>query len=325
MSIIQKHNYEAYLLDYLEDNLSFKLTEELFEFLKQNPELDTLQNTVTLPTLNPESTKFSKKHSLKKESHEMNAIETSMIQEIEGLNSMDVSNSLHQTISTNPKLNLEYQTYKKTFLQGEAISYTKKKALKKETVFIAPFFYKIAASILLFLGMYFLFSHENPLKLDPTIVHLNNSPNKALPLAINNLEHKMDLTIQEYKHKVIKHPIVKEKNEKRALLATTLLPKAKQTFKKANLDTRNNSKESFKGNITEFSSSLKLAQANTKENSLQNDAIPTYDLNLKTIVEVIDEEIVQKVVQKENTPTYKTYSLKIGKFEMYSKRKKKNL
>ncbi len=39
MSLITKNNYEAYLLDYVEENLSPELIAELMLFFENNPEL----------------------------------------------------------------------------------------------------------------------------------------------------------------------------------------------------------------------------------------------------------------------------------------------
>ena len=39
MTLITKNNYEAYMLDYVEEKLSPELTNELMLFLENNPEI----------------------------------------------------------------------------------------------------------------------------------------------------------------------------------------------------------------------------------------------------------------------------------------------
>ena len=66
MHKIDIHNYEAYLLDYSEGNLTGELQVELELFLIQHPELEINLDELSLVTIENEATSFSNKISLKK-------------------------------------------------------------------------------------------------------------------------------------------------------------------------------------------------------------------------------------------------------------------
>ena len=61
MHKIDIHNYEAYLLDYSEGNLTGELQVELELFLIQHPELEINLDELSLVTLENESASFSNK------------------------------------------------------------------------------------------------------------------------------------------------------------------------------------------------------------------------------------------------------------------------
>ncbi|MBK9190552.1 MAG: hypothetical protein IPM77_03080 [Crocinitomicaceae bacterium] len=87
MEKINKHNYEAYFLDYLEGNLSAEEKADLFAFLEENPalknELDLELNDLTL---DPSSLIFADKNKLKAEDESiisLNNAEVWMIESVE--------------------------------------------------------------------------------------------------------------------------------------------------------------------------------------------------------------------------------------------------
>ena len=81
MSLINKNNYEAFLLDYMEQNLSADMVAELMLFFEQNPELQHELEELDEITLPSETIVFDGKNDLKKD-----VLENLMIAEIEGLN-----------------------------------------------------------------------------------------------------------------------------------------------------------------------------------------------------------------------------------------------
>jgi hypothetical protein len=61
MNNINKNNYEAFLLDYVEGNLSAELSAELLLFIAQHPELDVDLNGLTEAVVEPENFKLHNK------------------------------------------------------------------------------------------------------------------------------------------------------------------------------------------------------------------------------------------------------------------------
>ncbi len=65
MSLITKNNYEAFLLDYIEGNLSPEMRAELMLFFENHPELKEDLDDFELVSTNPEEIIFKDKESLK--------------------------------------------------------------------------------------------------------------------------------------------------------------------------------------------------------------------------------------------------------------------
>ena len=63
---INKNNYEAFLLDYIEGNLSAEETAELMLFLQQHPELETGIDDFKIIAINKEDSVFDSKNELKR-------------------------------------------------------------------------------------------------------------------------------------------------------------------------------------------------------------------------------------------------------------------
>ncbi len=63
---INRDNYEAYFIDYLEGNLDEKLVDDFLEFLQQNPDLKEELAMFKSVSLEPEEIKFNKKELLYK-------------------------------------------------------------------------------------------------------------------------------------------------------------------------------------------------------------------------------------------------------------------
>ncbi|KAB2859375.1 MAG: hypothetical protein F9K09_02470 [Flavobacteriales bacterium] len=134
MSYINKNNYEAFLLDYVEQNLSPEMVAELMLFLEQNPdlktELDEFENTLFVQT--PVAT-FEHKADIKQA-----AIEELMIAELEGLNNAKESAELQQAIKENALYASLFANYQKTILVPEQIVYADKNSLKHKETKVVP-------------------------------------------------------------------------------------------------------------------------------------------------------------------------------------------
>ncbi len=141
MSNINLNNYEAYLLDYVEQNLSPDLVAELMLFLEQNPEAKTELEAFENVFLNIDSHKFDQKENLRKI-----AIEDLMIAELEGLNSSQESKELFAAIDKNPAYSTLFTDYQKTILKPTPIIFADKTALKQKEIKVVPLYWWVSSA-----------------------------------------------------------------------------------------------------------------------------------------------------------------------------------
>ncbi|HEY9083763.1 MAG TPA: hypothetical protein VIN73_10545 [Vicingaceae bacterium] len=142
MSNINRHNYEAFLLDYLEQNLSPNMVAELMVFLEQHPdlkqELDELQ---AFEILEPTSVLFDNKATLKKD-----ALDNLMIAEIEGMNTSKESKILKHILKADKTAKNDFKLFQQTKLKSKKVIFKDKEALKKEAAIIPLRWFKNAAA-----------------------------------------------------------------------------------------------------------------------------------------------------------------------------------
>tara|TARA_B100000809_G_scaffold140254_1_gene137808 strand:- start:7408 stop:8424 length:1017 start_codon:yes stop_codon:yes gene_type:complete len=153
MSLITKNNYEAYLLDYVEETLSPDLIEELMLFFENNPELKEDLDDFKIHELTAPEFELLDKDQFKKENNLITLInyDTFLIAEIEGLNSSEVSGQLNLFLSKNSSLKKEFMAYQKTKLVALSIIFKEKESLfQKETKVISLYwwFSAVAAAVI---------------------------------------------------------------------------------------------------------------------------------------------------------------------------------
>jgi hypothetical protein len=138
MSQIDKHNYEAWLLDAAEGRLSAAAMAELETFLAKHPEID-IQSLDALPVLEPETFAFD--NNLLKDEHVC-------IEYVEGL----LTASQQTAVENEPTLATALALYKATRLTPEASElFPDKKFLLKEpkvVLFFQPRLLRAAAAVL---------------------------------------------------------------------------------------------------------------------------------------------------------------------------------
>ena len=156
MSNINKNNYEAFLLDYLEQNLAPDMVAELRLFLEQNPALkQELDEMEELAIIEASTIEFPNKAGLKKE-----GLENLMIAEVEGINTPAASKELQKTISQDKEAAKALALYHKTILQPENIVFAHKADLKHKEGKVIPLYWW-AASVAAILIMVFLLRGVN--------------------------------------------------------------------------------------------------------------------------------------------------------------------
>lgn len=149
MSNINRHNYEAFLLDYIEQNLSPNMVEELMLFLEQNTDLkEAFDELHAFEVLEPASVHFENKTTLKKQ-----ALDNLMIAEMEGLTTSQESKVLEQVLQTNKVAKNDFKLFQQTKLLPNQITFKNKKALKKEAIIIPLRWWTNAAAAVLIIAI----------------------------------------------------------------------------------------------------------------------------------------------------------------------------
>jgi hypothetical protein len=143
MSLITKNNYEAYLLDYVEENLSPELIAELMLFFENNPELQEDLEAFEIHELIAPSIVLVDKSQLKKDDILITSsnYEEFLIAEIEGLNTPEISIQLNLFLDSNPTLNKEFSAYQKTKLVAPSIIFNEKKSLLQKERKVIPLYW----------------------------------------------------------------------------------------------------------------------------------------------------------------------------------------
>jgi hypothetical protein len=116
---IDINNYEAFLLDYIEGNLSAEMTAELMLFLQQNPEIESGIEDFKIVSLVKEEEKFDAKNALKRKEFVVNddIIEGLIISCINGDLSKSEEKKLMEIVNGNPDYSKLFSQYKKTKLE----------------------------------------------------------------------------------------------------------------------------------------------------------------------------------------------------------------
>ena len=188
MSKINQHNYEAFYLDYLEDNLSAEATAQLLLFLENNPVLKSELEEFELIELkaNPE-VKFDKE-TLQQNINKNNVgdyIIASIENEIEPEDTLDLTDYLNNSAEAMALA----ERYKKTILSKQNILFPEKnKLIKKSAViyYLTPLI-SAAAVALIFLLINTLTTEKqfSPARLQQVENNETNTSNIKLPASEN--------------------------------------------------------------------------------------------------------------------------------------------
>lgn len=173
---INKHNYEVFLIDYLDGKLNPEMVAELMLFLDLNPdikdELDGIQDTVLVV----ETMAFPNKSDLKKKSFLKNGIDNTFeylcIASVEGAITKEEEATLKAFLENNEDKQKEFECFRKTSIKADTtIAFPNKYSLKRATFFpirnsTLRAVIAIAASFALLIGIYsigsvFLFNTPN--------------------------------------------------------------------------------------------------------------------------------------------------------------------
>ncbi|MBI3518589.1 MAG: hypothetical protein HY062_04430 [Bacteroidetes bacterium] len=178
MHTIDIHNYEAYLLDFSEGNLTDELQMELELFLIQHPELNIDLADVSFVSLNDEAVSFSHKNSLKKSDADL-VSEVQFVSYIENQLSQHERIALEKSCALNPSLSKELALYQNTIaIADKSVVYTGKPNLKRKPKVIwfnvSLTQYAAAACVLCLIGLFMLWPKDNGAGISPSLA--NNTP-----------------------------------------------------------------------------------------------------------------------------------------------------
>jgi hypothetical protein len=167
------HNYEAYLVDLIDGNLSGPVLTELQQFIDQHPELGSWEELSSgFDFLEPENVSFQEKNSLKKQSissigliHATNYDEW-FILSIENQLTKNEESVLTEFLIQNPELRSDFQAYQNTrLIADQSVIFPEKEKLKQKSIvlpFIRPMSY--AASILLLISLFVWWNFNDPVQ-----------------------------------------------------------------------------------------------------------------------------------------------------------------
>jgi len=199
---INKENYEAYFLDYQEGTLATEQVAELMVFLEVYPELKEELEVFELVSVEPDDTvKLGSKNFLKKTDYvstkniNSNNYEEWLVADVEGDLNLQDKVELKAFIDKNPAARLELNIFRKTVLKPEPIKLENKQSLKKRGLFLLYskeiiYTVSIAASILLFFGIYFFGDFIPNTRLADTDWNLDLQSKQISKLNISNIELK---------------------------------------------------------------------------------------------------------------------------------------
>jgi len=135
MGTINRYNYEAWMFDYLEENLDNEQKVLFFSFMESNPDLYEELEMMKSAFLIPEKISFDQKHLLLKSNDpiiEMPESDYLLIKQMEeGLTDKE-DKRLKEILYNYPALKKDSDSYKLTKLHPKEIIYTKKSSLKRK-------------------------------------------------------------------------------------------------------------------------------------------------------------------------------------------------
>ncbi len=135
---INRNNFEAYLLDYLEGNLDPLLTADLMAFLAENPEFEKYIPDYDTRISLSDTQFYNQKSQLKKDFPDLPEVTAGNFDEFcvaacEGLLVENDLTRLSEYVTLHPERQRDLELYRKTKLQPDmAIQYTGKNRLKKK-------------------------------------------------------------------------------------------------------------------------------------------------------------------------------------------------
>jgi hypothetical protein len=157
---INRDNYEAYFIDYIEGNLNENLVDDFLEFLQQNPDLKEELSLFQSVSLEPEEIQFNKKEELYKNKFDLeDHFNHASVAFLEGDLNKGEKEKFEGYLNSHPEKQKEFQIFQKTKLHPDlSKTFNKKGSLYHHSVgkSVVIWSVRIAAVLILALTFYVL-------------------------------------------------------------------------------------------------------------------------------------------------------------------------
>lgn len=201
MNTINLHNYEAFLLDYYENNLSPLLINELSYFLKKNPQLQIQLEELCYENLSVPKLAYPNKIQLKE-----HIVAQQIVADLDNELSPQESIELNKLITQQPSFLALKRAYEKTILVPDTLLFLDKNKLKQKEKIIVPLFWRwsAAAILLVFFSISLFWNYTlptNKIATKPILneTKINSSITKHIPKTETNSK-KIQLTSNAQKN-----------------------------------------------------------------------------------------------------------------------------
>lgn len=299
MSEITIHNYEAYLLDFSEGNLSNELTHALELFLMYHPELDINLTELSLLSIEEEQISFSNKLSLKKTESDLIS-EEQFVAYIEHQLPSSEKKALEKSCSINPSLAKELALFQKTiFVADAAVVYQNKSALKRKSKAIWLNFsitqYAAAACVIFLIGLFMFWQQTNSINTSNLVANSKKDNNHIKHIK----NEKPSLAFKEESTNfspVKENPILiqKSNHSKTNIILTTNTTSSNTLNTITNIDTVSNTENSINISQNEPLIALNTTTSEQSKTEKQNNAL------VHIITETDDESFASNNIKKKN-------------------------
>ncbi|MES2512785.1 MAG: hypothetical protein V4580_01520 [Bacteroidota bacterium] len=247
---IDLHNYEAYLLDFSEGNLSDEGQMELELFLIQHPELEINLDELSFTPLEDETITFSDKTPLKRSPLDL-VSESQFIAYVENQLTAKERLELEKSCVTNPSLLKDLALYNSTIATADtSVVFENKESLKRRPKVIWFNFsttqYAAAACVVFLIGLFMLWPKTEVGTTSTLANNTNNEKTDTLPYVnISNAQNSTEvLTVpDESIHSLAQNHSANTAQQQQALTnnSTTLQPANKVTMPQDSIIAPNNS------------------------------------------------------------------------------------
>ncbi|MDX8337840.1 hypothetical protein SLH46_01515 [Draconibacterium sp. IB214405] len=188
MKEINRTNYEAYFIDYLEGNLDEGMIDSFIAFLKANPDLKQELELYEPISLEPEKVAFSNKTELYKSNFDKEeAFDNAAVALLEGDLSAEEKQDFETYLANHPEQEKQAAAFQKTVLTAdESIVFAHKKKLHKKAPGKTILFWTSRVAAVLILGLIVF-----------NLVNSNNTVEEKTSQQIAEVEKAPQQTIEE--------------------------------------------------------------------------------------------------------------------------------